>query len=112
MPAKPESPSERSARKDFSPLLPPLTRKQPVWKRAFYLGGALLLFLIGILGWLIPVVTGIPFYVAGLILLGMGSQRVRDWINQLEAKLSPQWRGRLRDGIQRIPIKRIRTLGQ
>lgn len=95
---------------EFRPLLPTLERTQPAWKRVLYLGGAILLFVVGILGWLVPVITGIPFYVAALILLGMGSPRVRDWINRLEARLSPRWRRRLRDGIAKIPIRKIRAM--
>ena len=58
--------------------------------------GAVILFLLGIVGWLIPLVTGIPFYVAGLFLLSMGSDRAREWVNRLERKLPMRWRLTLR----------------
>lgn len=68
----------------------------------------MLCFVVGIFGWLLPVVTGIPFYIVGLILLGMASPRVIEKVNAAEAKLSPKWRQRLRDGLEKIPIKKVR----
>jgi uncharacterized membrane protein YbaN (DUF454 family) len=61
------------------------------------------MFALGIVGWLIPVVTGIPFLVFGLVLLGMSSQRAREWINRAERRLPLRWRRRLRAGLQRLP---------
>ena len=53
---------------------PDLLREQkhhrPFWVRVLCFAGACIFFVLGILGWLIPVLTGIPFYVAGLALLG------------------------------------------
>jgi uncharacterized membrane protein YbaN (DUF454 family) len=65
--------------------------------------GAVILFALGIVGWLIPVVTGIPFYALGLVLLGMSSQRVREWINHAERRLPIHWRRRLRATLRRLP---------
>jgi hypothetical protein len=59
----------------------------PLWKRVLCVIGAVILFALGIVGWLIPVVTGIPFYALGLVLLGISSQRVREWINHAERRL-------------------------
>jgi uncharacterized membrane protein YbaN (DUF454 family) len=70
--------------------------------------GAILCFVFGILGWLVPVVTGIPFYVLGLILLGMASPSVQNWINRTETKLSPKWRRLLRAGLAKIPFRKVR----
>jgi hypothetical protein len=93
---------------NFPPLLRiRRTRRSPV-KRVLLIGAAVLCFGAGILGWLVPVITGIPFYIAGLILLAMASPRVLEWINQAEARLSPKWRKRLREGLRKIPIKRLR----
>ena len=94
--------------KDFPPLLRVSRTKAPLWRRILLIGGAMALFVVGIFGWLIPVVTGIPFYIAGLILLGMASPAVLKWINKAEARLSPKWRRRLRDGLEKVPIKKVR----
>lgn len=96
------------AAREFPPLLKRRRQNQPLWKRVLLIGGAVLCFLVGILGWLVPVITGIPFYITALILLGLASPRVVDWINSAEAKLSPKWRKRLRAGLEKIPIKKLR----
>jgi hypothetical protein len=86
--------------------LPDLLRTSappPLWKRVLCVIGAVILFALGIVGWLIPVVTGIPFYVLGLVLLGMSSQRVRTWINHAERRLPIHWRRRLRTTLRRLP---------
>jgi hypothetical protein len=75
----------------------------PLWTRVLCVIGAVILFALGIVGWLIPIVTGIPFYALGLVLLGMSSQRVRKWINQAERRLPIHWRRRLRAAIRRLP---------
>ncbi len=67
-------------------LLPPLV-KRPVWVRALCIAGALVCFVLGVIGWLIPIVTGLPFYAIGLLLLGMASSRVAGWINRLDRRL-------------------------
>ena len=93
---------------EFPPLIRIRRARRPVWKQVLLIGGALLCFVVGVLGWLVPVITGIPFYVMGLILLGMASPRVLEWVNRAEARLSPKWRKRLRDGLRKIPIRKIR----
>ncbi len=57
---------------------------------------AVVFFLLGILGWLVPIVTGVPFYALGLIALGMASRRVGRWINAWERKLPYKLRRALR----------------
>jgi hypothetical protein len=93
---------------DYPPLLQPRGQKHPLWRRVLLVAGALLCFVVGVFGWLLPVVTGIPFYIVGLILLGMASPRVIEWINRAEASLSPRWRGKLRMGLDKIPFKGLR----
>ena len=94
--------------------LPPLLRvpreEKPLWKRLLYVGGAVLAFIVGIFGWLVPVITGIPFYVLGLIFLAMASNRTLEWINSAETRLSPKWRKKLRGALKRIPIKGFRDM--
>jgi hypothetical protein len=92
--------------------LPPLLRTsrgpQSLWRRILLISGALGCFLLGIFGWLLPVVTGIPFYVAGLVLLGIASPPVRRWINRIEARLPLRWRRLLRAGLDKIPFRKVR----
>ena len=63
--------------------------------------GALFCFVLGVIGWLIPFVTGLPFYAAGLVLLGMANNRVAGWVNRLEQRLPHRWRVKLREWIAR-----------
>ena len=58
----------------------------PTWRVLALIGGSLCMAL-GVVGWLVPIVTGIPFYILGLGLLGAGSKRARHWINLLEQRL-------------------------
>lgn len=73
------------------PELPELLAERPrrlhVTWRVLALVGGVLFMVLGVVGWLIPVVTGIPFYIIGLGLFGMASRRARRWINQLEQHL-------------------------
>ena len=93
---------------DLPDLLPPRRNERPLWLRAIYLGAGIILILLGIVGWVIPVVTGIPFYIAGLVCLSKASTRVRGWINGAERRLSYENRRRLRRLIRKIPSKTIR----
>jgi ABC-type uncharacterized transport system permease subunit len=98
--------------KGFRPLFKKPSRTQPVLKRVLLIAGAVISFLVGILGWLVPVITGIPFYILGLILLGMASPGIIDWVNRGESRLPTRWRRRLRAGLRKIPIKKIREAAQ
>jgi hypothetical protein len=83
---------------------------RPFWMRVLYFAGAGIFFVLGIVGWLIPVLTGIPFYVAGLALLALASDRARHLINRLERRLPRRLRWALRHGLAHIPSKRLRRL--
>ncbi|TAH38259.1 MAG: hypothetical protein EYC70_06450 [Planctomycetota bacterium] len=72
---------------DLPELLAPRRKKLPVWRRALYIVLGIFFIALGFLGWLVPVVTGIPFYFVGLTLLSMSSNSVRRWINSGERKL-------------------------
>ena len=89
-------------------LLEPHRTKRPVWVRTLCFVGAALFFLLGVVGWLVPLVSGLPFYILGLVLLGMASDRVLEWINRLERRLPVGWRRALRRGLRKIPSERIR----
>ena len=87
----------------MSPELPDLlstTHRRPLWQRALFVVGALFCFVLGIVGWLIPVVTGLPFHAAGLVLLGLASRRVARWINRLERRFPHRLRVLLRKWIR------------
>jgi uncharacterized membrane protein YbaN (DUF454 family) len=73
------------------------------------LAGALVFFALGIVGWLVPVVTGLPFYVAGLLLLGMSSDRVLGLINRADRKLPMGVRRALRHALGKVPNRRLRS---
>jgi hypothetical protein len=94
--------------------LPDLLRQQdgrhPFWLRLVFLALALVCFVLGVVGWLIPVVTGIPFYAAGLVFLGLASDRTRRLINRLERRLSESTRRKIRRLIARIPGRWVRDL--
>ena len=93
---------------DLPDLLPPRQNERPLWLRAIYFGAGIILIVLGVVGWVIPVVTGIPFYVGGLVCLSLASTRVREWINSAERRLSYENRRRLRHLIRKIPSKTIR----
>jgi hypothetical protein len=98
----------------MTPPLPDLLRepdgRHPFWLRVFFLGAALACFALGVVGWLIPVVTGIPFYVAGLVFLGLASDRTRRLINRQERRLAESTRRKLRRVLARLPGQWVRQL--
>lgn len=75
-----------------------------------YFAGAGIFFVLGIVGWLIPVMTGIPFYVAGLALLALASDNARHVINRLERRLPLRLRWVVRRGLAAIPSEWLRRL--
>jgi len=87
---------EPSAAAPELPDLLPSTVRRPMWQRALCVLGAVVCFVLGVVGWLIPFVTGIPFYAASLILLGMASGRVAGWVNRLDRRLPRGVRVQLR----------------
>lgn len=87
-------------------LLPPRPPK-PIWTRTLYVAGAVVCFALGVVGWLIPVVTGVPFYIAGLVLLAAASERARGWINHAERRKLPlSWRLKFRAALERWKSKK------
>jgi len=78
--------------KQLPDLLEPHPRRRSTWSRALRLAGAVVFFLLGVVGWLLPVVTGIPFYVIALLLLASASDRARQWVNDAERRLPDRWR--------------------
>ncbi len=60
----------------------------------FVVIGALLCFIIGIIGIILPVLPGIPFIIAGLVLLSSRFERVKKW--------EIYFRKKLKDGYKRV----------
>jgi len=94
--------------REIPELLRPPRKRKPTWLRVIYVAIALVMFVLGIVGWLVPVVTGIPFYLIGIAFLAAASSRIRYWINRAEAKLRPSLRLKLRRGLHHIPFERFR----
>jgi hypothetical protein len=82
----PQPPEEEPPPAELPDLIPE-RRPLPMHWRILALAGGVLLIVLGFVGWLVPIVTGIPFYVVGLGLLGLASRRVRHWINTAERRL-------------------------
>ena len=90
---------------DETPELPDLIQQSAVRpgvvKRVALLLLSLVFVVLGIVGWLLPVVTGVPFYVLALITAGMASVRVARWVNRQERRLPRRWRLLLRPRLRR-----------
>jgi hypothetical protein len=71
-------------------------------------GAGVLLLAGGVVGWLIPVMTGIPFLVAGAVVLGLATRRGASVVNALERRLPERWRRKLRRGVAKVPSTTVR----
>jgi hypothetical protein len=69
--------------------------------RVLLLVAAAVCFVLGVVFWLIPVATGVPFYILSAVLAGMGSRRAARWINGQEARLPIRVRLLLRPKLMR-----------
>jgi hypothetical protein len=100
---------------DSHERIPDLLRQRkgprPLWSRCAWLLAAAIFFVLGVAFWLIPVVTGIPFYIAALVCLGLASDRVGERINAAERRLSHHKRLKLREWLRRAPIRKLREMG-
>ena len=83
--AAPSCPDEDEA------LRPDLLRvgesRRSLASRTGLFAGATLCFTVGLLLWPVPVATGLPFHVGGLLLLAMASRRVARALNRWERRL-------------------------
>lgn len=89
-------------------LLKPGREGRPAIVRVLLLLAGLLFLALGVVGWLLPVMTGIPFYAVGIVLIAGVSVTVRRWINGWERRLSRGKRRALRRMLRRIPNRRLR----
>jgi hypothetical protein len=94
--------------KKLPDLLKRKRRRLPAWRRVLYFAGAGLAVAAGVFGWLVPVVTGIPFYGGGAVLLALARPAAVRWINGLERRLPERWRRRLRRAVRKVPSRRLR----
>jgi hypothetical protein len=74
-----------------------------------YFALAVLAFLGGLLGWLVPVVTGIPLFVVSAVFLAFASRRAVGWINALERRLPERWRRGLRRAVRKVPSRKLKA---
>ncbi len=81
---------------ELEPLFWSDHKARPLWKRALLLVGALIFIVLGVVFWIVPLVTGIPFYIVGFALLGAASPRAQAVLNRAEARLPHRVRLALR----------------
>jgi len=93
----------------LAPLFWSDTKPRPLWRRALLILGAVVFLILGVIGWLVPVVSGVPFYIVGFAFLGAASPRAARILNRAEARLPHNWRRGLRrmiDKVRRKPAAR------
>lgn len=101
---KPGDPRAGTAPSPSLPDLLPDSAVLPVWLRAAFAVGGCLLLVLGVVVWLVPVVGGaVVFCLAGLLLLGRSSRRVRQAVNRAERRLPAPARRALRLGRRTRP---------
>ncbi|MBL9148746.1 MAG: hypothetical protein JNM94_08640 [Phycisphaerae bacterium] len=91
-------------------LLPPQAHSLSLFKRVLYLVIATVLILVGIVLWLMPVLTGVPFWMAGLVFLARTSERCRNAVNWVDRKMPTRVRRALRwarakFGVAQVPLE-------
>ena len=105
MQSAPEAPESRAV-DEPQPLadLLPVDLANPIsrFRRLGLLLASGFFFALGLIGWLIPVITGIPFYVLSLILLGMAVPPVARRLNRWERRLKYERRLQLRRLLARL----------
>lgn len=87
-------------------LISPSIRTHPLWQRVLLFLLAMVFMMLGFVLWLVPVVTGIPFWILGFIVLAMVSHRCRRAINRLDRKLPIRARMALRRARDRMHRKK------
>jgi hypothetical protein len=65
--------------------------------------GAVVVLILGVIGWILPIVPGLPLIVVGLGMLGLCSRRAASWINATEARLPRRIRLALRPRMEAKP---------
>jgi len=87
-----ENASDPPVGKALEPLLPEGPRSHSTITRVGLFAASGVLFLLGVIFWLIPVATGIPFYILAVITLSMASSRAARLLNRGERRLPYRFR--------------------
>ena len=87
-------------------LLPEDGAERGMVMRIVLLVVAVLCFVLGVVFWLVPVMTGIPFWILGFIVLGMASRSAARWVNRQERRLPRRARLLLRPRLRRAQRER------
>lgn len=97
----------------FDDLFDEHAPRRRLWQRAGLVLLALVCFALGVLGWLIPIMSGVPFHVGGLFLVGMVSPGIAKRLNGAERRLPQRLRKLLRPRcLVDFLARRRRTSGQ
>jgi hypothetical protein len=84
------------ARDELVALVPVPRQARWTWKRLAFLIVSLVLIAGGFALVPVPVASGLPLWIPGILMLGLAVPPVARWINRLESRLPDRWRRRLR----------------
>ena len=93
---KPRERLKHPKQTEFGDLVPETWVAKSLFKRFLFLALSLLLLVMGLIGWLVPIVTGVPFFVASLVAVAMASHRGCRAINEIDRRLPLSLRRGLR----------------
>jgi hypothetical protein len=82
--------------------------EHPMLRRVLWGLGAAGCFVLGVVGWLVPIITGIPFYMLGIVLAAKAVPPFGHWINRKERSWTLKWRLLLRPRLR----KRLKAAGR
>lgn len=95
-----------SQKTDLTPpqdeLIHPFKGAHPLWAKILLVLAAIVCMILGFVLWIIPVITGIPFWIIGFIILAAVSDKFRRLINRLDRKLPTRARIALRHARDKI----------
>ena len=86
---------------EISDLIPESKGDSGFLRKCFLLLGGLVLVILGIIGWVLPFLMGIPLIVAGLAMISVVIPPLRKLLNAWEAKLPTKWRHWIRSVMKR-----------
>jgi hypothetical protein len=84
------------ARDELVALVPEPRVTRWTWKRLAFLLGSLVLIAGGFALVPVPVASGLPLWIPGILMLGLAVPPVARLINRFESRLPDRWRRRLR----------------
>ena len=77
---------------DLPELLPASNNRAGFIRKCVSVVCGLVLLILGLLGILLPGIPGTPFFLLGLAMVSVASDRLRRWINYRDTRLSRKWR--------------------